>query len=173
MRLNNVRSLCLGCALAGVAAVPARADFCFFKDDNPTRITVVSNGFYGAPLTLDGHIVIKHLDRNVYKKMPKSETITFTGTDDTFSNPQNFSADYIFVSKKDKRVPVAELSLSGAVANNGEAFKGTFRGFGDPTLPVKIPKHATLYVLGRHGVGIVIGGPPGSVAFGVQIQYTR
>ena len=160
-------------AAAIVAPVPALADFCYFKDDNVTRITVVSNGFFGAPLTLDGRIVVKHSYRNVYTKMPKSKRITFTGTDNDFATPYDFSADYIFVSKKDLHVPLAELIVSGVGGDRSEAFSGTFRGFGDPKLPTKILKGAIVMVTGRHSIGIQFGQTGLSTTIGVQVQYTR
>jgi hypothetical protein len=175
MRLTMIQWVRLTCAAAAIAPVPAWADFLYFKDYDPTKITVVANLFLGAPLTLDDRIIMnKHPFRNQFKAMPKSKRITFKGTDSNFATPYNFSTDYIFVSKKDVHVPLAELSVTGvATGVESEAITGTYRGFGDPTLPDKIPEGATVLVIGRHSIGIQFGQTAQSITIGVQAQYTR
>jgi hypothetical protein len=163
------------CVVAAVAPATARADWIYFKDGNPTKISVVSNLFVGARVTLDGR---KVFDKSPYMNtridMPKSKRITFTGTDSYFDAPYDFSTDYIFVSRRDPSVPIAELDVTGVAAGyKTESISGYFKGFGDHGLPARIPEGSTVIVVDRHALGIQFGPTPQSITISYQPQLTR
>jgi hypothetical protein len=135
-----------------------RADFVEFDDSNPSAVTVSANGFVGAPLTLNGSLV---LTNNTYVNqsttLPKGADITFVGSTPSFSTPYVFSTTYEFLSTASATAPLAELILNGTLGGPGEKFTGTFIGYGDANLPATVPTGTSVVVVGGGASSFTIG----------------